>query len=116
MKDDTRRALAAMSPWQRDLFTHLTNHVQSERVLLEEYSSLAKETGSNAFQYLVNLLLQDEIRHHTIFMELAATLKSEALLSVEETAVPAMDFYRIDPSSIVSATNLLLEREEEDLL
>lgn len=115
MKDDTREAMAAMSPWQRDLFTHLANHVQSERVLLEEYSTLAMGSQSKAFQYLVNLLIQDEIRHHTIFMELTDTLKAEAVLSVEDTAVPPMDFYRADPSSIIDVTNVLLAREEEDL-
>ena len=70
--------------------------MQAERRLLEEYSAIAEKTESKAFRYLVNLLIEDEIRHHRLFGELAESLQTEALLTEEEPRVPYLDFERSD--------------------
>jgi hypothetical protein len=59
MSDMTDESTAGASVWERDLYAHLTNHLESERDLLERYSALAESTPSEALRYLVNLLIQD---------------------------------------------------------
>jgi rubrerythrin len=114
MVDMTDQSSAGPSAWQRDLFAHLTSHVEAESGLLEQYSVVAQQTQSNAFRYLVNLLIEEEIRHHRIFTELADSLKTEASLSGEEPIVPYMDFYRADRVALLEGTKQLMENERKD--
>ena len=114
MTEMTDQSSRGPSAWARDLYAHLTSHVQAERGLLEEYSAMAEKTESKAFRYLVNLLIEDEIRHHRIFAELAESLKTEALLTGEEPAVPNLDFGRSDTAAVRAATKTLTESEEQD--
>jgi len=102
------------SVWERELWTHLTSHVKAERDLLEKYSAVAKQSQSKAFGYLVNLLIEDEIRHHRIFNELAKSLESEALLSGKEPPIPYPDFDKADQAVLRETTEELLDSEERD--
>ena len=106
---------AGASVWQRDLFTHLTEHAQKERHLLEEYGAAADATDSKALAFLVKLIIEDERRHHALFDELAASLKSEAEPRGDDPVVPRMDFNRIDRASVRDLTGRLLRRERQDL-
>jgi len=92
----------------------LTNHIATERGLLEEYSDIADRTESRAFRYLVNLLIEDEIRHHRIFSELAESLETIALMKAKEPVVPFIDFVSADRDAVLEATERLLEHEGED--
>ena len=80
MTDMTDASSAGASAWERDLYAHLTGHVDAERALLKEYSGAAETSPSKALRYLVNLLIDDEIRHHRMFTELAESLRTEASL------------------------------------
>jgi len=102
------------SAGDRALFEHLTQHLQIESGLLEEYARLAEATESKALAYVVNLLLEDERRHHRLFTELAESLKHEADLVAEEPVVPRMDFHRADRAAVLDVTGRLLARERED--
>lgn len=102
------------SAWEERLWTHLATHVMEENKLLVEYSAAARETRSKAFAYLVNLLVEDETRHHRIFAELAASLKTEAELSRQPPKIPYMDFARADGGALLEVTERLLKREEQD--
>jgi hypothetical protein len=113
MVDMTDESSAGASAWERDLYAHFSSHVQAERGLLEEYSAIAEKTESKAFRYLVDLLIEDEIRHHRLFAELAESLKAQALIG-EEPMVPYMDFERSDPVAVRAATKTLTESEERD--
>lgn len=110
----TNESSAGPSATDRALYAHLTNHVATERGLLEEYSDIADRTESRAFRYLVNLLIEDEIRHHRIFAELAESLETIALMKANEPVVPFIDFVRADRDAVVEATERLLEHERED--
>jgi hypothetical protein len=112
--DTTDRAPTGASPWEKRLWTHLVTHVNNEQDLLMEYSAAACETRSEAFAYLVNLLIEDEDRHHRIFAALAATLKTEAEMSGQPPKVPYMDFYRADGDAVLEVTERLLNRERRD--
>jgi rubrerythrin len=102
------------SSWVQRLFTHLTDHVQNERGLLQAYAEAAEATESRAFAYLVKLLIEDEQRHHRLFAEMAASLKSEAEMQPAEPIIPRMDFDRVDPAPLREATGRLLENEKKD--
>lgn len=99
--------------WQRDLLAHLTSHVQAERDLLDRYSMVAQQTESEAFRYLVNLLIEDETRHHKIFTELVGSLNA-AVPYGEPPLIPYTDFERADRAPVLDGAELLLENEKQD--
>jgi rubrerythrin len=114
MTDMTTKPLRGASPWEHDLWTHLTSHLEAERGLLEEYSAVAERSPSKAFSYLVKLLIEDEIRHHRLFAELASSLRTDAELRREDPVVPYMDFVQADRAAILDATKQLIANEEKD--
>jgi len=114
MTEMTSESSAGPSVWERDLYAHLTSHVEAERGLLEEYSLVAQESPSIAFRYLVNLLIEDEIRHHRIFTDLAESLKTDALLEGKDPVVPNLDFNRANSNAVLDLTERLLQRERQD--
>ncbi len=114
MIDMTNESSAGPSATDRALFGHLNSHIAAERALLEEYSDIADRTVSRAFHYLVNLLIEDEIRHHRIFSELAESVETIALMKAQEPAVPIIDFGRADREAVLEATERLLKHENED--
>jgi len=114
MIEMTNESSAGPSATDRALYAHLTNHIATERGLLEEYSDIADRTESRAFRYLVNLLIEDEIRHHRIFSELAESVEAIALMKTKEPVVPFVDFARADRDAVLEATARLLEHESED--
>jgi rubrerythrin len=103
------------SVWEREIFDHLTEHIVQEQGLFEEYVYAAKETESKALGYLINLLIEDERRHHSLFRQLAESLKSEAELWPESPVLPRMDFNKENRVEVLEVTARLLDREENDL-
>ncbi len=115
MTSMTDASSSGPSEWERDLYAHLTSHVDAERGLLEEYSAAAEISPSKALRYLVNLLIEDEIRHHRLFNQLVDSLKSEALLSGEDPPIPYLDFNEAENNdAVIELTGRLLRREQED--
>jgi hypothetical protein len=112
--DGSSERLVGASRWERDLFDHLTEHVRLERGLLEEYVAAAEGTQSKALAYLVNMLVDDEIRHHTLFRRLAESLRMTAELREGDPVVPRMDLDRENRAEVLSTTQRLLDREERD--
>jgi rubrerythrin len=102
------------SVWEARLFSHLVGHTRREGAMLEEYVTAAKSSESKAFAYLIDLLVEDERRHHRFFNELASSLKSAVELDDADPAVPLLDFKRDDRSDLLEATRRLLEHEHED--
>ena len=103
------------SPWQRQLYAHLKGHVDTERAMLEKYAEVAEGTDSKAFRYLVRLLIDDEIRHHRLFNELADSLETQALMKPEEPDIPYMDFRGADRAAVLDGAKELLENERRDV-
>jgi hypothetical protein len=113
MVDETNSASVERPGWQRHLLSHLTSHVQTEHAALKKYSSAARQTQSEAFRYLVNLLYEDETRHHRIFIELVDSLKTATPYG-KDPIVPYVDFDRADRASVLDGAEELLALEEED--
>jgi hypothetical protein len=111
----TDESSAGPSPWERQLYAHLKGHVETERAMLEKYAGVAERTNSKAFRYLVKLLIDDEVRHHRFFNELADSLETEALMKGEDPDIPYLDFQRADRGVVLEGTKELLENEERDV-
>jgi rubrerythrin len=114
MLDMTDESSAGASAWERQLYAHLTSHVQKERGILERYSQVAERTESKAFRYLVNMLIEDEIRHHKLFAQLAESLQNEAQGGTDPI-VPYVDFDGRDGAEVRDGSKELMENEEHDL-
>jgi len=87
---------------RKRFYEHLTSHEHTERELLAEYRNAADESDSPAFQYLVSLIVEDEIRHHRVFRDLAAALRTEAELRPEQPAIPRL---RNPSASVATASS-----------
>lgn len=107
--------LVGASVWEETLFEHLTSHERNERDLLVEYQEAAKSSGSPAFAYLVSLIVEDEIRHHRLFADLAESLRTDAEMRPEEPKIPRLDGWGPDPAHVVELTDRLIQHERQDL-
>jgi rubrerythrin len=108
------QALIGASPWEDDLYRHLSTHIAAEIDLLSAYKDAAEESKSAAFSYLANLIIEDERRHHRVFEELANALRSDVEMRSVEPSVPDMAGFGDIPQKVVELTESLLAREEED--
>ncbi len=106
--------LAGASIWESELFAYLSSHEENERGLLVQYQEAAAESGSAAFSYLVDLIVEDEIRHHRLFRELTSALRSDVEMRSGEPAVPRPGDWGPEPTRVASLTQQLLDREHED--
>jgi rubrerythrin len=106
--------LAGASVWEEELYEHLTTHLGNELDLLTAYKNAAVESKSPAFQYLVGLIIEDEMRHHQLFEELANSLRSDVEMRPVQPSVPDMGGFGELPDKVVELTDALLAREEED--
>ena len=113
--DMKNESSAGPSAWARDLHGHLTSHVEIERGMLEQYRSVAEASQSKAMAYLVDLLIEDEIRHHRIFLELADSLETEALKPGTDPKVPHLDFNQANRDAVSDLTEQLLKTEQQDV-
>jgi len=106
--------LMGASRWEDELYRYLTSHEESEQDLLIEYRMAAERSQSEAFCYLTGLIVEDEIRHHRLFGQLASALRSDAELRSDAPAVPRLDHWGPDTAAVVELTESLLEKERAD--
>jgi hypothetical protein len=110
----TDESSAGPSQWERHLYKHLKEHAESERAMLDKYADVAERTDSKAFRYLVKLLIDDEVRHHNLFHDLADSLAIEAMMEPGEPEIPIMDFRRANRAAVLEGVKELLDNEERD--
>lgn len=99
---------------ETELFSHLSDHAAREGALLDEYADVASTTESKALAYLIEILMEDERKHHRWFGELASSLQTDATLSGADPTIPRMDFHRADRATVRDVTERLLEHEKAD--
>ena len=96
------------------MYDHLTSHVENEQDLLVTYQQAASFSGSPAFRYLAALIVEDELRHHRMFGELAESLRSDAKLRPENPRIPRLDQWGDDRKRVVGLAEELIVQEERD--
>jgi hypothetical protein len=91
----------------------LETHGEAEGALLEAYSKVAeRSSGKGATEFLVQLILDDEYRHHQVFGEMANALRSFLWEVPVEPSLPSMSV-RSDPD-LLAETKRLLAFEKHD--
>ena len=65
-----------LSVWEAALLDHLTEHSKAEGELLAAYQRVVESTQTEYVSYLFRLILEDEVRHHRLFEELANALRA----------------------------------------
>jgi hypothetical protein len=93
----------------------MADHGQVEGEILDEYQRLADdEETPPAFAYLVRIILEDEVRHHRIFEDLAENVRQMVEGSDDRSAIPSLQGFHTDRVHIQRLTERLLEFERDD--
>lgn len=101
--------------WEQDIYQHVAAHGQLEGEILDEYKELADdEETSPAFSYLARMILEDEVRHHRIFDELAETFRQMVADAPDRSPIPSLRGFHADRIRIQRVTERLLEVERDD--
>lgn len=114
---DVQRGIRATNPSASDrvLIDHLMRHSAEEGEMLARYEALRDGVKSELARYLVDLILEDERRHHRVIDELARTI-AWAGLGGDTAApeVPALGYHETEAPEFVELTRQLLDRERQD--
>ena len=117
---EVRRSGAASRPTRlpdRDfeitVLRMLERHAEAEGEVLDSYRQIAERSSAgDAIQYLVQLILDDERRHHDVFVQMANRTRSFMWEVPVEPSLPAMP-KRSDPE-LLRETERLLAFEKRD--
>lgn len=102
--------------WAQKLSHYLQEHMDTEREALREYAHLAEETKSDQIRFLINMILDDEVRHHRIFQDMVNWIRAEhAQRDDMETSIgfshsPSGD----ERQHLLEMTERMIALEEED--
>jgi hypothetical protein len=99
------------SPDTRALVEVLARHGEDEGRLLGEYARLA-EGADGAVRYVVDLILQDEQRHHRVLVEIANAMAWGPLQEGPARGIPSLWAHR-DPL-LLAYTRKLRRAEQQD--
>jgi hypothetical protein len=101
--------------WERDIFEHLETHGQIEGEILDEYQRLVDDESTHpAFAYLARIILDDEVRHHRIFADLAENMRQMTDETADRSPIPSLRGFHADRVRIHRLTEQLLETERSD--
>lgn len=102
--------------WEKDVYEHFREHVETEAELLTEYRELAEdESTSPAFRYLAAMILADEIRHHRVFSDLTETMREMVAGEDGTHGVPSLRGLHADRIRTERITDRLIDVERQDL-
>ncbi len=91
----------------------LDRHGREEAKLLDRYQRFVEEAESPAARYLVQIILDDELRHHRVLEDLANTIAWGWTKGVPEEVVPVFPQDGED-GALRAETRALLEHELRD--
>jgi rubrerythrin len=102
-----------LSVWEQELYEHLMAHIASESEVLGRYERLA-EASSGHVRFLLDLIAEDEARHHRLYEQWAKTVREMVLLSApDDGAVPDL-LPEPDTAHLIDAVDDLLVVEKDD--
>jgi hypothetical protein len=96
-----------------EMVHHIEQHVEDEREMLVAYGTLLRQSDNPAVRYLLDLLLDDEKRHHSILLDMLDQFRSGDTVAEQPPRVPWMT-RKPDPE-IAAATKRLRQAERTDL-
>ena len=101
------------SVWDEEVYQLFRQHVSEEEHIIASYRRLASDASPDV-AYLVNLIVEDERRHHRIFEELAATLRQVVEVEPGDKVVPDVPLRRSGSQGLRAALESLLSFERAD--
>jgi rubrerythrin len=107
-------SIPGASVWEQQLYDHLAGHLGTEIDIVDAYRDLAESDTSPAFRYLARIILNDEVRHHQIFADLATAVKQDAELDPSQTPIPDLRGMHADRDRILEATERFIHVEQDD--
>lgn len=63
--------------WAQRLTHHLQDHMETEREALHSYAHLAEATQSDRVRFLINMIIDDQVRHHRTFRDMIHWIRAE---------------------------------------
>ena len=103
---------AGLSVWEREVYDLLVEHIAKEREVVEDYDELL-EASTGHVRFLLELIVEDERRHHRVYEEWATTFRSLAWFVEPPDGVPNL-VSEAEPERLVAAVEKLLDLEKED--
>jgi len=108
-------SLVGASVWEQELYDYVAGHVDAEGDIVTAYQDLANGDTSPAFRYLAQIILNDEIRHHQLFADLAESIRQMAEMREDDGPIPDLHGLRGDRDHVLATTERFLEMERADL-
>lgn len=106
-------AVAGLSVWERDVYLLLVDHIAKESEVLGRYDELMIGAAPHV-RFLLELIAEDEARHHALFEQWAETFKSfGTLVTPPDDGVPNL-LPEADAAQLVEALEELLDLEKDD--
>ncbi|HTW99986.1 MAG TPA: hypothetical protein VMD59_14480 [Acidimicrobiales bacterium] len=102
------------SVWDDEVYRAFREHVVEEDKVLSSYRQLAGDATSPDVAYLVNMIMEDEKRHHRTFEELATTVRQVVDIEPADGGVPDIPLRREGHKALRNTTEELLRLERED--
>lgn len=99
--------------WDAALLEQLSAHVQAEREVLAGYAVAAETAEEPDVRYLINLIVEDEMRHHRVLEEMVHALESAMRWERVDPAVPERTHRPLSPE-VRQLTERFLEIERTD--
>jgi rubrerythrin len=102
-----------LTTWAETLIQTLQGHMDNEREALTQYGELAGNAPDDHVRFLMKMILEDEVRHHSLFAEMVNNLRAEISQS-EPSGLPNMRRTE-DRDVLLAQTKKLLELEHDDV-
>lgn len=104
---------AGMSVWEQQIWAMFAAHVGREAEFIASYEQVAADAQSGCVRYLIDLILEDEKRHHHQFAELANAVASWYEALPIEPRVPNA-WPKEDQPGFAETTKRFIAAERED--
>ena len=101
-----------LSVWEGELYDTIVAHITSETDVLDRYGDLARGSEGHV-KFLLELIGEDEARHHRLFEQWADTIRADATLGEAPEGIPHLARER-DPAELLAAVDELLAIEKDD--
>jgi len=96
------------------MLSQLEAHEESERELLDNYRSAARQGADPGVRFLMSLILEDEERHHRLMAAMARDVKSSVLWLEDQPPLPPIENKAEDRPRLILQTELFLEIEAQN--
>lgn len=101
------------SPLEEALLEHVTSHVTSERDVLAGYLRLSQSSPDEYVRYLASLIVEDERRHHQLFIEMRNRILSDVTWRETSPQTPRVTVPE-DREQLAREAERYIEVEERD--